>query len=1311
MSGAHAPSALSSYATSVVKLNGTNYSEWKEQVEFSLGVLELDMALLKDQPSPLTDSSTPEERKFHVDWERSNRLSMMFMRMVIDTNIKSSLPTAENAKEYLKNIEERFKTADKSLAGKLMTDLVTMKFDDIGNSSVNTYENTEENTMNDQLNDEATTTTSAAKQHFTSHFYSTSTSLPPSMPTASFFSLAAALLLCAATILAVDNHNATEIDSLINFKTNLHDPRGALDGWDASTPLAPCDWRGVYCFNDRVYELRLPRLQLAGPLSDQLANLRQLRRLSLHNNAFNSSIPLSLSTLSLLRAVYLQNNEFSGEIPPEISNITNLEVLNLANNQLSGRISGDLPVQLRYLDLTSNRLSGDIPYNFTAFHNLQLINLSFNQFSGEIPASIGYLTQLQYLYLDSNKLYGTIPSAISNCSMLVHFSAGDNLLRGLVPASIGALSKLQVVSLSSNQLSGMVPVSFLCNVSVNSSSIRILQLGFNEFTGISEPLNVLCFSGLQVLELHENSIDDVFPSWLTNFSTLRILDISGNLFSGDLVDGIGKLSRLEEFRVANNLFSGEIPSSIRQCRLLRVLDLEGNGFSGSIPEFFGELQGLKILSLGRNRFSGSIPPSLGQLNELELLNLSENNLTGKLPEEVMQLSNLTTLNLSNNEFLGEVLIGSGGLEGLQVLNLSGCGFSGKVPASIGGLLNLKTLDLSKQKLSGKLPIELFGLPSLQVVALEENLLSGDVPEGFSSLSSLQFLNLSSNEFTGKIPAEYGFLHSLLVLSLSNNHISGLIPVELGNSSTLEVLELRGNSLTGNIPDDISDLSHLRDLDLGRNRLTGVIPENISNCLSLSSLCLDGNLISGQIPDSLSRLLNLTELNLSSNNLTGDIPADLLRIPSLKYLNLSSNNLEGEIPWRLASQFNDPSVFEKNRRLCGKPLHKECKNERRKKRKRLILLILVIAIGAAILACCCCGYIIGLVRWRKKLRAGLTGEKKKSPARGSSGTEGGRGSGDNGGPKLIMFNTKLTYAETLEATRHFDEENVLSRGKYGLVYKATFLDGMVLAIRRLPDASVNEGTFRKEAESLGKVKHRNLTVLRGYYIGAPNTRLLVYDYMPNGNLSTLLQEASHQDGHVLNWPMRHLIALGIARGLAFLHSTSMVHGDIKPQNVLFDADFEAHLCDYGLEKLALAPNAEASTSSTPMGTLGYVSPEATLSGQASKEADVYSFGIVLLEILTGRKAVMFTEDEDIVKWVKKQLQRGQISELLEPGLLELDPESSEWEEFMLGLKVGLLCTTTDPLERPSMTDVVFMLEGCRIGPDIPSPADPTSTSPL
>ncbi|XP_008227849.1 PREDICTED: probable LRR receptor-like serine/threonine-protein kinase At4g36180 [Prunus mume] len=197
--------------------------------------------------------------------------------------------------------------------------------------------------------------------------------------------------------------------------------------------------------------------------------------------------------------------------------------------------------------------------------------------------------------------------------------------------------------------------------------------------------------------------------------------------------------------------------------------------------------------------------------------------------------------------------------------------------------------------------------------------------------------------------------------------------------------------------------------------------------------------------------------------------------------------------------------------------------------------------------------------------------------------------------------------------------------------------MVLSVHRFPDGALNENLFRKEAEALGRVKHRNLTVLRGYYAGPPDMRLLVYDYMPKGNLATLLQEASHQDGHVLNWPMRHLIALGIARGLAFLHSSTVVHDDVKPQSMLFAADFKAHLSDFGLDKLTLATPAEAS-SSTTVGTLGYVSPEAVLTGEVTKESDVYSYGIVLLELLTGNRAVMFTQDEDIVKWVKKQLQK-------------------------------------------------------------------------
>ncbi len=277
----------------------------------------------------------------------------------------------------------------------------------------------------------------------------------------------------------------------------------------------------------------------------------------------------------------------------------------------------------------------------------------------------------------------------------------------------------------------------------------------------------------------------------------------------------------------------------------------------------------------------------------------------------------------------------------------------------------------------------------------------------------------------------------------------------------------------------------------------------------------------------------------------------------------------------------------------------------------------------------------------------------------------------------------------------------------------FQDGTVLLVRRLPDGQIEEENFKAEAAMLAKVKHRNLMVLRGCFINQ-DVRLLLYDYMPNGSLASLLQEASKQTSHVLDWPMRHLIALGIARGISFLHTQCnppIVHGDIKPSNVLFDADFEPHLSDFGLMALTTTP-VDPTPSSSSVGSLGYVSPEANDSGELTREADVYSFGIVLLELLTGRRPAVFNlQDEDIVKWVKRMLQLGEITEVFDPALLDLDPESSEWEEFLLAVKIALLCTAPDPADRPSIAEVVLMLEGCRTAPDIPSSNSPTAqTSP-
>lgn len=190
------------------------------------------------------------------------------------------------------------------------------------------------------------------------------------------------LLIFHALLLsrADDSHSNPEIDALTAFKLNLHDPLGALTSWDPSTPSAPCDWRGVFCTNRRVTEIRLPRLQLSGRISDRISDLRMLRKLSLRSNSFNGTIPPSLAFCTRLLSVFLQYNSLTGKLPPGLKNLTELEVFNVAGNRLSGEISGPLlPLSLKCLDVSSNVFTGQIPSGLANLTQLQLLNLSYNQ--------------------------------------------------------------------------------------------------------------------------------------------------------------------------------------------------------------------------------------------------------------------------------------------------------------------------------------------------------------------------------------------------------------------------------------------------------------------------------------------------------------------------------------------------------------------------------------------------------------------------------------------------------------------------------------------------------------------------------------------------------------------------------------------------------------------------------------------------------------------------------------------------------------------------------------------------------------------
>ena len=301
---------------------------------------------------------------------------------------------------------------------------------------------------------------------------------------------------------------------------------------------------------------------------------------------------------------------------------------------------------------------------------------------------------------------------------------------------------------------------------------------------------------------------------------------------------------------------------------------------------------------------------------------------------------------------------------------------------------------------------------------------------------------------------------------------------------------------------------------------------------------------------------------------------------------------------------------------------------------------------------------------------------------------------------------FSYSELYIGSNGFSAKEVLGSGGFGRVYKAVLpSDNTVVAVKCLAEKGERfEKTFLAELVAVAHLRHRNLVRLRGWCVN-DDQLLLVYDYMPNGNLATLLQEASHQDGHVLNWPMRHLIALGIARGLAFLHaSAGLVHADVKPQNVLFDADFEAHLSDFGLDSLTVAQAPAQPSTSAAVGTLGYVSPEAILTGEATKESDVYSFGIVILEIMSGKKALDVTRPSVVLvaDWAWSALRSGNVDEVFDEAIRREGPRAV-MERFV---RVGILCAHVMVAFRPTVSEALRMLEG-----DIDIPRLPERPLPL
>nr|XP_019704484.2 receptor kinase-like protein Xa21 [Elaeis guineensis] len=883
--------------------------------------------------------------------------------------------------------------------------------------------------------------------------------------------------------------------------------------------------------------------------------------------------------------------------------------------------------------------------------------MSNNNLKGGIPPALGNLSSLLVLDLSHNNLTEAIPPSLGNLSSLTNMDLSFNTLSDEIPPTIGSLPFLTNLYLTLNTLSGGIPAS----------------LG--------------TLPSLKFLGLSHNKLSGMIPSSIYNLSSLIYLGVADNQLVGTLPPDMGHtLPRLQSLLMYFNQFHGSIPASLTNASGLQDIELTGNRFTGTIPSNLGALAELYWLNLDRNQLEArdadgwSFITSLTNCSNLQVLQLDNNGLGGTLPSSMVNLS--TTL---------------------QWLGLGGNQISGTLPSEIGRFVNLNFFAMDRNLLTGSIPATIGKLQNMIILDLHANNFSSGIPSTMGNLTQLNELYLGANALKGSIPVTLGHLTALGQLDLSYNQLTGSIPKEVVSLSSLSrYLGLSHNSLVGHLPAEIGRLKNLRELHASDNNLTGEIPRSIGECQVMEYLYMEGNQFQGIIPQSMSNLKGIQELDLSRNNLTGDIPQFLEEFRSLTYLNLSFNNFEGELPARLFENLSAFSVVG-NDDLCGgnpKLQLKPCPLQNHKRRHKSLLIKVIIPIAAVFL---CLILLICLLA----IRSWLDDSRKKSPLN----------------TPLENQHVRISYTQLLKATDGFSAANLIGTGSYGSVYKGIINLGeeKIVAVKVLNLLQKGASrSFTAECNALRSTRHRNLvrviTSCSSVDYKGNDFKAIVYEFMPNGSLENWLhsEESDQSQERNLSLIQRLNIAIDVASALDYLHHdgpTPVVHCDLKPSNVLLDNNMTAHVGDFGLARFLTKTVSKSSQNTSisvgVMGTIGYVAPEYGVANQVSVEGDVYSYGILLLEMFTGKRPTDETLKEGL--GLRKFLEMAfteRVMDIVDPRLLSKenngeanyriqDTGNTRIQECLVSvLGIGLLCSNESPRERMQMADVIKELLAAR-----------------
>lgn len=516
--------------------------------------------------------------------------------------------------------------------------------------------------------------------------------------------------------------------------------------------------------------------------------------------------------------------------------------------------------------------------------------------------------------------------------------------------------------------------------------------------------------------------------------------------------------------------------------------------------------------------------------------------------------------------------------------------------------------------------------------------------------------------------------------------SRIPPNTLSRLSGLQILSLRANGLTGGFPADFSNLTALTGLHLQLNSFYGSLPSNFSAWKNLTVLDLSYNDFNGSIPGSISSLTQLTALNLSNNSLSGPIP-DFQFPRSLQLLNLSNNHFSGGVPKSLqrfpASSFSGNDLTSPVFPARQPPLPSQPTPTRTSDRRKISeSAILGIVIGASVLVFAAVAVLLVLCYSRKNSDSIASGKESKGI---DTPEKGGAASQDDNNP--LVFFEGCTFAFDLEDLLRASAE-VLGKGTYGTSYKALLEDATIVVVKRLKEVSTGKKEFVLQMETVGSICHDNVVKLKAFYY-SKDEKLIVYDYYSQGSVSSMLHGNQGEGKTELDWESRLRIALGVARGIAHIHSENggkLVHGNIKCSNVFLNSHNYGCLSDLGLAAIVSPAVPHMSRIS------GYWAPEVVDPRKASQASDVYSFGVFILELLTGKSPIQKTGGRDevvhLVRWVNSVVREEWTAEVFDPRLMRYPNIEEEMVEM---LRVAMTCVAKVPEQRPKMPEVVRMVE--------------------